>query len=168
MEDKKPRIAFFENVKNLVSHDHGNTFRVICEQLDILGYRYVANVLNACEYGNVPQNRERIYIVAFREDADYLKFKMPLPLALTTSLRDVIDFGLQVEPKYYYTKEKCGFYDTLAESMKNHPISRVMYGENWASYWKRQVFDVVLAFIQHAVNVDGIVFEMMVYSDVFR
>ena len=55
---------FFENVKNLVGHDNGNTFRVICEQLDILGYKYTYQVLNAMNYGNVAQNRERIYIVA--------------------------------------------------------------------------------------------------------
>ena len=68
MEKKKPRVAFFENVKNLVGHDNGNTFRVICEALDSLGYTYVSQVMNADQYGNVPQNRERIYIVAFRND----------------------------------------------------------------------------------------------------
>ena len=40
LEAKKPRVAFFENVKNLVGHDKGNTFRVICRQLDTLGYKY--------------------------------------------------------------------------------------------------------------------------------
>ena len=80
MEAKKPRIAFFENVKNLVGHDNGNTFRVICEQLDILGYKYIARVMNTCEYGNVPQNRERIYIVAFKNKEDYANFSMPLPI----------------------------------------------------------------------------------------
>ena len=61
IEAKKPRIAFFENVKNLVGHDNGNTFRVICEQLTLLGYKYISQVMNASEYGDVPQNRERIY-----------------------------------------------------------------------------------------------------------
>ena len=74
---KAPRICFFENVKNLVSHDNGHTFKVICEALDSLGYKIEQRVMNACEYGNVPQNRERIYIVAFRDEADYDKFKMP-------------------------------------------------------------------------------------------
>ena len=40
VEAKKPRVALFENVKNLVGHDNGNTFRVICEQLELLGYHY--------------------------------------------------------------------------------------------------------------------------------
>jgi len=72
--DKKPRFTFFENVKNLVGHDNGNTFRVICEQLDFLGYKYTYQVLNAMNYGNIAQNRERIYIVAFRDEEDYENF----------------------------------------------------------------------------------------------
>ena len=45
IEDKRPRICFFENIKNLVGHDNGNTFRVICEQLDLLGYKlYISGV----------------------------------------------------------------------------------------------------------------------------
>lgn len=119
MKVKKPRIAFFENVKNLVGHDNGNTFRVICEALDSLGYNHVEQVLNADQYGNVPQNRERIYIVAFREEADKKNFEMPLPVPLKNTIRDVIDFENSVPEKYYYKKEKCCFYDKLVEAMKN-------------------------------------------------
>ena len=54
LEAKKPRVAFFENVKNLVSHDSGNTFRVICSELERLGYKYLFQVFNASEYGNIP------------------------------------------------------------------------------------------------------------------
>lgn len=53
----QPKVVFFENVKNLVGHDHGNTFQVIQEQLEYLGYHIKTKVLNAMEYGNVPQNR---------------------------------------------------------------------------------------------------------------
>lgn len=119
LEAKKPRIAFFENVKNLVGHDNGNTFRVICEQLDILGYKYITQVMNACEFGNVPQNRERIYIVAFREKEDYANFTMPLTIPLTETIREVIDFDATVEDKYYYSNENCKFYDQLKQEMKN-------------------------------------------------
>lgn len=119
LEAKRPRIAFFENVKNLVGHDNGNTFRVICEQLDILGYKYIHQVMNACEFGNVPQNRERIYIVAFRDEADYAKFKMPLSIPLTKTIHDVIDFEGNVDEKYYYSEDKCNFYDKLVEGIKN-------------------------------------------------
>lgn len=117
--DKAPRICFFENVKNLVSHDNGNTFKVICEELDKLGYKIEQRVMNACEYGNVPQNRERIYVVAFRKPADYDKFKMPLPVELTSTIKDVIDFGEEVDEKYYYTPDKCYFYENLTKEALN-------------------------------------------------
>jgi len=129
MEEKKPRIAFFENVKNLVGHDNGNTFRVICDALDSLGYSYVSQVLNASEYGNVPQNRERIYIVAFRNLEDKHMFSMPSPVSLTKTIRDVIDFDRVVDEKYYYTSEKCKFYGTLKKSITN---SETIY------QWRRQ------------------------------
>lgn len=51
-------------------HDNGNIFQVICEQLEELGYKYTYRVLNPMEHGNIPQNRERIYIVVFKDQKD--------------------------------------------------------------------------------------------------
>ena len=121
LKAKQPRIAFFENVKNLVGHDNGNTFRVICEQLDLLGYKYTYQVLNAMNYGNVAQNRERIYIVAFKEEKDFEKFHWPLSVPLTRSVRDIIDFEGKVDDKYYYTegKYKGDIYQKLVSAMMN-------------------------------------------------
>lgn len=106
LKSKKPRVAFFENVKNLVSHDNGNTFRVICEALTSLGYHYTYQVLNSMTYGNIAQNRERIYIIAFRDKEDYNNFQWPSSIPLTTTVRDIIDFENPVDEKYYYTKGK--------------------------------------------------------------
>ena len=117
IEAKKPRVAFFENVKNLVGHDNGNTFRVICQELERLGYILSYQVMNAMHYGDVPQNRERIYIVAFRKEADYIRFKMPLPIPLTKTIHDVIDFETELDSKYYYTANKCAFINLLEEQM---------------------------------------------------
>lgn len=121
LEDKRPRIAFFENVKNLVGHDNGNTFRVICEQLDILGYKYTYQVLNAMNFGNVAQNRERIYIVAFRDKEDFDKFEWPKPIPLKKTVKDIIDFENRVDEKYYYTegKYKGDIYEQLSFAMEN-------------------------------------------------
>lgn len=135
LEDKRPRIAFFENVKNLVGHDGGNTFRVICEQLDILGYKHTHKVLNAMEYGNVAQNRERIYIVAFRDEADFERFIWPEKVTLTSTVKDIIDFEGVVDEKYYYTegKYKDTIYAAICEAMANDDP------ENPAIYqWRRQ------------------------------
>lgn len=119
MKDKMPRVAFFENVKNLVGHDDGRTFRIICSELEELGYSFTSQVMNANEYGNVPQNRERIYIVAFREKTDMDKFHMPNPIRLTRTIRDVIGFDDTVPEKYYYKSEKCCFFSKLEESITN-------------------------------------------------
>lgn len=135
LENKKPRFAFFENVKNLVSHDSGNTFRIICEQLDFLGYKYTYQVLNAMNYGNIPQNRERIYLVAFRDESDYEKFHWPQSIPLISTVKDVIDFETKVTEKYYYTpgKYKGEIYDALVEGMENEDV------ENPAIYqWRRK------------------------------
>lgn len=114
----QPKVVFFENVKNLVGHDHGNTFQVIREHLEHLGYHLETRVLNAMEYGNVPQNRERIYIVGFLDEEAYDRFKFPQPIPLTTTLTDVIDFHSGQDDKYYYTTDNCSFYDQLREDMK--------------------------------------------------
>jgi modification methylase bsp6I len=117
--EKKPRVAFFENVKNLVSHDNGNTFRTICKQLEDLNYKYLFQVMNSSEYGNIPQNRERIYIVAFRDKKDYANFSLPKSIPLTKTIKDIIDFNTKVDDKFYYTPEKCKFYDELRSNMVN-------------------------------------------------
>lgn len=59
IEAKKPRVIFLENVKNLVSHNHGETFRIIQETLENIGYHIGYRVLNAAEYADIPQGRER-------------------------------------------------------------------------------------------------------------
>lgn len=115
----KPPIVFFENVKNLVAHDNGNTFNVIMKALKSEGYKSKYRVLNAMEYGNIPQNRERIYIVGFRDPKAYARFNFPEPVPLTTPLSDIIDFKSKLPEKYYYTrgKYKGDIYDRLVEAM---------------------------------------------------
>ena len=120
-KEKKPEIIFLENVKNLVSHDNGNTFQVILQELQNEGYSVKFQVLNAMEYGNIPQNRERIYIVAFKNKEQYTNFEFPLPIKLETKLSDVIDFNTKIDDRYYYTegKYKGDIYEQLVEAMKD-------------------------------------------------
>lgn len=118
-KEKKPKVIFLENVKNLVGHDDGNTFRVILNSLKDAGYYFDFNpcVLNASEYGNLPQNRERIYIVAFRDEIAYKEFNFPKPVQRTKKLRDFIDYEVKQEDRYYYTPSSCSFYDLLKEGI---------------------------------------------------
>ncbi len=85
----KPRVVFLENVKNFESHDNGNTLRVVKKTLQGLGYKVFYNVLNAKDY-NIPQKRERIYIVGFRNDIDSDIFSFPPPIGLTRHVEDFL------------------------------------------------------------------------------
>lgn len=126
---KKPRVIFIENVKNLVTHDHGNTFKVIREALVENGYYIKWHVLNGKDYGNVPQNRERIYVVGFKYQNDYDAFSFPDPLPLTKTLHDIIDFHNEKDEKYYYREGKQPFYDKLVPEITS---------QETAYQWRRQ------------------------------
>lgn len=78
LKEHRPKAFLLENVKQLVSHDNGNTFRVIRETLDELGYGYKWNVLNALDFG-LPQKRERVIIVGFRNKGLIEKFDFNFP-----------------------------------------------------------------------------------------
>ena len=119
IKEKNPEIVFLENVKNLVSHDNGNTFTVILRNLEHLGYHVKYSVLNSANYGNIPQSRERIYIVAFKNKDSYYKFDFPKPIRLSKKLHDLIDFENNQDEKYYYN-ENCPFYDKLLEAVVKH------------------------------------------------
>ena len=116
-KEKKPEVIFLENVKNLVAHDSGKTFRIIIEALESEGYFVKYQVLNTMEYGNIPHNRERIYIVGFLDKNAYKEFDFPKPIQLTTKLSDLIDYESKVEDKYYYTKDNFQHYDELEKNM---------------------------------------------------
>lgn len=117
IRDKRPKAILIENVKNLISHDKGNTYQVINSTLEEYGYSLRPMVMNASEYGNIPQNRERIYVVGFLEKKAYERFIPPNPLPLTKKVSDIVDFEKKVDDKYYYTEEKCKFYAELESDM---------------------------------------------------
>ncbi|MCI6010572.1 MAG: DNA cytosine methyltransferase, partial [Anaerostipes hadrus] len=135
IEAKKPSIVFLENVKNLVTHDNGNTFSVILDTLEQLGYHVKYKVLNAMEHGNIPQNRERIYIVGFLDEKQYNKFEFPKEIPLTKELSDIIDFHTKLNEKYYYTpgKYKGDIYEKLVEAMDDN---RAVY--QWRRHYVRK------------------------------
>ena len=86
--ERKPRAFFLENVKNLKTHDHGKTFGVIKKTLENLGYYVKSEILNSMTHGNVPQNRERIFIVGFLDKKSFNKFKFPKEVDLTINFKE--------------------------------------------------------------------------------
>lgn len=120
IQAKKPKAIFIENVKNMVSHDHGKTFKVIKEALTTTGYHIKWKVLNGKDYGNIPQNRERIYIVGFLSKTQFDSFRFPDEIELTSKLLDVIEFDGEQDEYFYYSAEKNPtFYKELEENIKS-------------------------------------------------
>lgn len=117
IKNKNPRVIFIENVKNMVTHDHGNTFKVIREALAINGYHLSWKVLNSAEYGNIPQNRERIYIVGFKDIRDFERFDFPEPIELKTTIHNIIDFNNEKNEDFYYRDGKQPFYDKIEDEI---------------------------------------------------
>lgn len=86
--EKKPKAFLLENVKQLRSHDKGNTLKVILNHLKDAGYKTYVEVLAAKDFG-VPQNRERIYIVGFLDNN--VNFEFPKPLKIETKVGDILE-----------------------------------------------------------------------------
>jgi DNA (cytosine-5)-methyltransferase 1 len=125
LEARKPDGFLLENVKNLKTHDGGNTFKVIKATLKELGYDTKEKVLNSMEYGNVPQNRERIYIVGFKDKNKIEAFEFPEPVKLTKNIKDILEKN--VDNKYYYNGKP--LYERL-----NNEINE----EGQVYQWRRQ------------------------------
>ncbi len=118
IEKHRPKVVFLENVKNLVSHDKGNTFKIILETLEQkLGYKVFHKVLNTMTHANVPQNRERIFIVAFDpiQVLRWSDFKFPSKIKLTKSIHDILEKGKQ-DDIFYYPKTH-QYYTELEKTM---------------------------------------------------
>ncbi len=98
-EYHKPKVIFCENVKGLVIHDKGRTFKIIKSTFEQLGYNVFSQILNSKDFG-VPQNRERIYIVAFRKDLGIETFFFPSASDSSKKIRDIIEEN-PVSAKYY-------------------------------------------------------------------
>lgn len=119
IKDRRPKAFFLENVKNLKAHDHGKTFKVIKDTLESLGYVVFDNVLNTMEYANIPQNRERIFIIGFDKKTvkNWDVFKFPDKVKLTRTIHDCIDYSV-TDKALFYT-DRFPHYDLLVQDMKN-------------------------------------------------
>lgn len=114
--DLAPQVIFLENVKNLKTHDNGNTFRVIVSTLESQGYTVHSKVLNAKDYSNIPQNRERIYIVAFKNKDAAERFEFPPAVERHENITEYIDFSKKVASEYYYGPTT-PFFERLKEGV---------------------------------------------------
>lgn len=129
-----PEIVILENVKNLKSHDKGNTFKVIYQKLSELGYHIKYSILNTSKITNIPQNRERIYIICFKNKdiCDNFEFdfeekdKLQINTLLTTE---------EIPDKYYYT-DRFKVYEKIKEGVTKSIDENVLY--QYRRYYVRE------------------------------
>lgn len=120
---KRPKVVFMENVKNFAVHDNGNTLAVVKGTMEELGYTFYQKVLNAIDYG-MPQKRERIYMVCFRNDLPNKTFYYPRAFKLT---RHVEDFLLDDESmvKDLYVNRPDTFYNGIKDNKYSNSSIRL-------------------------------------------
>jgi len=124
LRERKPIGFLLENVKNLYAHDNGKTYQFMKDKLIDLGYSVKEEVLNTMDYGNVPQNRERLYIVGFLNKDSLEAFSFPNKEPLTISFRDILEE--EVHSRYYYNDK------SLYEKLKDNVLR-----EDTVYQWRR-------------------------------
>lgn len=125
LKERRPQAIFLENVKNLKGHDNGNTFKIIGGLLGNFGYHIRSEILNSRLHGNIPQHRERIFIVGFLDKKKAERFKFPKEIPLTKSFKDFT--AHEAGDKYYYNDKP------LFNRIKNDVNS-----ENTTYQWRRK------------------------------
>ncbi len=120
IKKKNPSVIFLENVKNLQSHDKGKTFKVMIDILEKkLGYKVFFKILNSMTHANIPQNRERIFIVAFDpiKVKNWKTFEFPSEVPLKNKIHDFIDHSKQND--IYYYKKNHIYYSEFDKVIKS-------------------------------------------------
>ena len=135
--EHKPKVIFCENVKGLTIHDKGRTFKIIVNTLREIGYTVFYKVLNSKDFG-VPQNRERIYIVAFRNDIAPGEFIFPASTDDTKRIKDILE-EKPVSARYYLS-------DCYLETLKRHKARHEAKG-NGFGYEVRSLDDIAGAIV---------------------
>jgi DNA (cytosine-5)-methyltransferase 1 len=120
IREGKPKIAVYENVKNLVSKEFNYTYELFKKELEEYGYNVYQEVLNSKYYG-IPQNRERIILVIIRKDVDNKKFEFPEKNKDIPSLKSFLQED--VDEKYYFKQEKS---DKLFDGMKDNVKKKML------------------------------------------
>ena len=121
---KRPRVVFLENVRNLMDHDDGMTFLVISNTLAQFGYSVKYKVIDAKDV-NIPQNRARIFIVAFLNIEDCGQFVFPEATPLEATIEDINDRSVKHDDIYYYGSSSRYFKELDAKIVDKTGIYRI-------------------------------------------
>lgn len=124
LEKHNPEIIILENVKNLKSHDKGNTYKIIEKKLQEVGYYIKTSILDTNKLTCIPQHRERIYIVGFRNKQKYDKFNFDFPIQKQGKIFDLLEEN--IIDKYYYTDRYKG-YDEIQKGITKNINENILY-----------------------------------------
>jgi DNA (cytosine-5)-methyltransferase 1 len=128
LKKAKPKAFMLENVRGMMSHDGGKTIQYMVDRLESTGYTvFGPTVLNSMTHGGVPQNRERVFIVGFRDDLGVDGFVFPDEIPLRSKLSSKLE-KRKVPAKYFYDNR----YDCFAE------IKKAVKSSDTAYQWRRQ------------------------------
>ena len=115
IQECKPKVFIFENVRGLVNHDKGNTWRVIQNVFNDLGYSINSKILNSSNYG-IPQSRNRIFVVGFRKrNTDFL---FPKPIKLQKTMQDFLED--HTDSKYFLGEKGVKFVTKITNQNKHY------------------------------------------------
>tara|TARA_B110000008_G_scaffold276789_1_gene316738 strand:+ start:2238 stop:3446 length:1209 start_codon:yes stop_codon:yes gene_type:complete len=115
IKECKPKIFIFENVRGLLNHDKGNTWKVIQDVFNELGYSINTKILNSCDYG-IPQSRNRIFVVGFRKKNT--NFLFPKPIKLQKSMQDFLED--HTDSKYFLGEKGVKFVTKIKNQNKHY------------------------------------------------
>ena len=127
LKSSKPQAFLLENVKGMRSHDGGRTFEYMCEQLKSCGYHIRDETLNSAVHANVPQNRERVFVVGFRDKEMAENFKFPGKKTLKKTINKCIDKSI-TDSRYFYDSR----FDCFAD------IKKVVTSPDTVYQWRRK------------------------------
>jgi DNA (cytosine-5)-methyltransferase 1 len=116
IKQHKPKIIIIENVKNLLTHDDGNSLKKIIDSLSKINYYIKYKILDTCKITDIPQHRERIYIIGFLNEETYNNFSFDFPEIKCKDISKFLD--KKVNEKYYYTN-KYKIYDIVKDGVIN-------------------------------------------------
>lgn len=115
IKECKPKIFIFENVRGLLNHDKGNTWKVIQDVFNELGYSINTKILNSCDYG-IPQSRNRIFVVGFRKKNT--NFLFPKPIKLQKNMQDFLED--HIDSKYFLGEKGVKFVTKIKNQNKHY------------------------------------------------
>lgn len=115
IDECQPKVFIYENVRGLMNHDEGRTWQVVQDVFDSLGYSIHSSLLNSRDFG-IPQNRERIFVIGFRNAKT--KFVFPPPIQLHLTMKDLLEDT--IDSRFFLKQKGVKFVTSSKNRLKRY------------------------------------------------